>query len=224
MAIALGVQTKGPIALVLCGLTMLLLMALSADLRRRLLALHWATRTADHRGGVDALVRLHVRAVQGRIRQRLHPRRELPPVREQPVREPARLLVLLPILAAALLPWTGLLIGRLIDDVRAIRRGERLDGVETMLLGWTLAVVGFFTLSTFKLDHYVFPAAPGAVPAVRARLVRRPGCRPGDAHRASRAGLYCIAPFLVAVGVGCGYFLMARLELPLGRRDGADWR
>jgi 4-amino-4-deoxy-L-arabinose transferase-like glycosyltransferase len=53
-----------------------------------------------------------------------------------------------------------LLIGRLVDDVRAVVRGERLDGVETMLWGWTLAVVGFFTLSTFKLDHYVFPAAP----------------------------------------------------------------
>ena len=64
------------------------------------------------------------------------------------------------ILAAALLPWTGLLIGRFIDDARALMRRERLDGVETMLLGWIVAVVGFFTLSSFKLDHYVFPAAP----------------------------------------------------------------
>ena len=64
------------------------------------------------------------------------------------------------ILAAGLLPWTGLLIGRLVDDVRAIRRGESLDGLEVMLWSWTAAVVGFFTLSTFKLDHYVFPAAP----------------------------------------------------------------
>ena len=29
-------------------------------------------------------------------------------------------------------------------------------------------------------------------------------------------GLYLIGPFLVAVGAGCGYFLMARLELPQG--------
>ncbi|MGH9144377.1 MAG: ArnT family glycosyltransferase, partial [Vicinamibacterales bacterium] len=42
VAIALGVQTKGPIALVLCGVAMVLLLALSRDLRRRLLALHWA--------------------------------------------------------------------------------------------------------------------------------------------------------------------------------------
>jgi 4-amino-4-deoxy-L-arabinose transferase-like glycosyltransferase len=120
------------------------------------------------------------------------------------------------ILAAALLPWTGLLIGRLVDDARALRRGERLDGVETMLLGWTLAVVGFFTLSSFKLDHYVFPAAP-ALCLLCARAwsdVRNNHGAPGN--RAARLGLYLIAPILVAVGVGCGYFLIARLELPWG--------
>ena len=53
-----------------------------------------------------------------------------------------------------------MLVGRLIDDARALIRGEGLDSVETMLWGWTLAIVGFFTLSTFKLDHYLFPAAP----------------------------------------------------------------
>jgi prepilin signal peptidase PulO-like enzyme (type II secretory pathway) len=35
-------------------------------------------------------------------------------------------------------------------------------------------------------------------------------------NRGARLGLYFIAPFLVAVGVGCGYFLIARLELPWG--------
>src|SRR5262249_13733940 len=39
--VALGVATKGPLALVLCGLTLVIAIALSADLRRRLLALHW---------------------------------------------------------------------------------------------------------------------------------------------------------------------------------------
>src|SRR6185295_4761957 len=39
--LALGVLTKGPIALVLCGLTFIIAIAVSADLRRRLLRLHW---------------------------------------------------------------------------------------------------------------------------------------------------------------------------------------
>ena len=41
MALALAVATKGPIALVLCGLALLVSIAVSAELRRRLLALHW---------------------------------------------------------------------------------------------------------------------------------------------------------------------------------------
>ena len=41
--IAGAVMTKGPLAFVLCGLTMGLAMAVSADVRRRLLALHWLT-------------------------------------------------------------------------------------------------------------------------------------------------------------------------------------
>jgi hypothetical protein len=69
-------------------------------------------------------------------------------------------------------------------------------------------------LSTFKLDHYVFPAAPAlcllcarAWSDVRADpLARR--------HAGARAGLHLVGPLLVVVGVGCGYFLVARLELP----------
>src|SRR5206468_11890090 len=64
------------------------------------------------------------------------------------------------ILAAGLLPWTGLVVGRLIDDVRAAIRRDAVDTLEVLLWSWTAAIVGFFTLSTFKLDHYVFPAAP----------------------------------------------------------------
>src|SRR5205823_11390084 len=41
VAIALGVLTKGPVALVLCGLTLLMTIAISAEARRRLLGLNW---------------------------------------------------------------------------------------------------------------------------------------------------------------------------------------
>ncbi len=216
LGIALGVQTKGPIALVLCGLTMLLLMALSGDLRRRLLALHWVF-------GLIVIVTvsapwfiyMYVRFRDGFVNGYL-------------LDENVRLFAstrfgnqpgfgfYFQILAAALLPWTGLLAGRLIDDLRALLRGEGLDGVETMLWGWTLAIVGFFTLSTFKLDHYVFPAAPAlcllcarAWSDVRADQVT-------SRHHAARIGFYLIGPLLLAAGVGCAYFLMARLALPRG--------
>jgi 4-amino-4-deoxy-L-arabinose transferase-like glycosyltransferase len=216
VAIALGVQVKGPIALVLCGVTMLLLIAVSADLRRRLLALHWALGL-----GVIAAVSapwflyMYVRFKDGFVNGYVLDENFRLFASSRFANQPG-FWFYFRILAAALLPWTGLLVGRLIDDVRAVMRGERVDAVEAMLWGWTAAVVGFFTFSTFKLDHYVFPAAP-ALCLLTARAwvdVRANQMHPRN--RASRLGLYSIGPFLVAVGVGCGYFLMARLELPWG--------
>jgi 4-amino-4-deoxy-L-arabinose transferase-like glycosyltransferase len=117
------------------------------------------------------------------------------------------------ILAAGLLPWTGLLLGRLFDDVRALLRGEVLDTVESLLWIWTAVIVGFFTFSTFKLDHYVFPAAP-ALCLLCARAWFDVRNAPfASAHLGARIGLYLIGPIVVAIGVGCGYFLIARLEL-----------
>ena len=212
--LTLGVLTKGPVALVLCGLAFLIAIAVSADLRRRLLRLHWllgllivVVLSAPpflylyHRFG-QAFVNGYV--LDENLRLFASSR-----FRNQP-----GFWFYFQILAAAVLPWTGLLIGRLVDDVRAVIRGETLDSVETMLWAWTLAVVGFFTLSTFKLDHYIFPAAPAlfllcarAWADVRANQFDR-------RHRGARLGLYTIGPLLVAIGLGCGYFLIARLALP----------
>lgn len=59
-------------------------------------------------------------------------------------------------MAAGLLPWTPILTGRLVDVVR----GRRMEMAERLLWVWSIAIVGFFTFSQFKLDHYVYPAAP----------------------------------------------------------------
>jgi 4-amino-4-deoxy-L-arabinose transferase-like glycosyltransferase len=216
LAIALGVQTKGPIALVLCGLTMVVLILFSADLRRRLLALHWAIGLVII-AAVSApwFVYMYVRFKDGFVNGYILDENFRLFATTRFANQPG-FWFYFQILAAALLPWTGLLIGRLVDDARGLMRGERLDGVETMLLGWILAVVGFFTLSSFKLDHYVFPAAPAlCLLCGRAWWDVRTN-HGASRNRASRFGLYLIAPFLIAVGLGCGYFLIARLELPWG--------
>jgi 4-amino-4-deoxy-L-arabinose transferase-like glycosyltransferase len=112
------------------------------------------------------------------------------------------------ILAAGMLPWTGLLIGRLVDDVRDVMRGRPLDAVETMLWTWSGVVVVFFTLSTFKLDHYVFPAAP-ALCLLCARAW-------SDARPATRVGRHLIGPLLMVSGMAIAYLMMFRLALPPG--------
>ena len=214
IALALAVLTKGPLALALCGLTFLLAIAISQDARRRLLQLHWVSGLLIvlvisapwflwmwhkwDRAFVDGYVlnenlRLFGTSIYA----------------NQP-----GFWFYFQILAAGLLPWTALLVGRVYDDARRWLRGHPPDTFEILLLAWTAAVVGFFTLSKFKLDHYVFPAAPSLC-LLCARAWADVRARPLDALNAgSRAGLHLLGPLLVAVGAGGGYFLIVRLELP----------
>lgn len=212
--LAFGVLTKGPIALVLCGLTFLVAIAVSADLRRRLLGLHWfAGLLIVLLLPAPPFFYLYQRFGQDFVNGYILDENLRLFASSRFANQPG-FWFYFRILAAGLLPWTGLLLGRAVDDVRALRRGEPLDGIEIMLWAWTLSIVAFFTLSTFKLDHYVFPAAP-ALCLLCARAWHDVRADQFSVrNKASRIGLYFIAPFLVAVGVGCGYFLIARLDLP----------
>jgi 4-amino-4-deoxy-L-arabinose transferase-like glycosyltransferase len=212
--VGIAVLVKGPLGFVLCGLTLAIASVLSTDARRRLLALNWI------QGFVLAVVvalpwfgfmvvRFGRSFITGYVLDE-----NLRLFAGSRFGNQPRPWFYFQILAAGLLPWTGLIVGRLIDDVRAALRREALDTVEVLLWSWTAAIVGFFSLSTFKLDHYVFPAAPAlcllcarAWSDVRAEpLARR--------HAGARAGAHLVGPLLVVVGLGCGYFLVARLELP----------
>ena len=205
VAIALGVLVKGPLALALCGLVFMILIAVSRDLRRRLLGLHWLA-------GLAVIVAV---AVPWFVYMYLRFRQDF--VNGYVLDENVRLFAAsrfanqpgytfyLEILAVGMLPWTGLLLGRLVDDVRDARRGTPVDLVETMLWAWSGVIVGFFTLSTFKLDHYVFPASPAlCVLAARAWTDTRP---------ATRVGQFTVGPLLIAGGVAIGYLMHVRLAL-----------
>ena len=213
--LSFAVLTKGPLALLLCGLTFLLAILVSSELRRRLLALRFVTGLAIVlvisvpwflymwlRFGdafingylLDENIRLYT---ANRFGNRADP------------------WFYFRVLAAGLLPWTGLLIGRLADDVRgAWRKDGSVDLIEVLLWCWTGAIVGFFSLSHFKLDHYVFPAAP-ALCLVCARAWSDVRTRSMEGLRAgTKMGFYTVGPVLVAAGAGGGYFMIARLELP----------
>ncbi len=211
--IALSVVTKGPLSFVLCGLTFGLALIASADVRRRLLSLHvvagvilvvalsvpwflymWLRfRDAFINGYfLDENVKLFA---SNRFNTRFDP------------------LFYFRVLAAGLLPWTGLAIGRLWDDIRAFR-AKTLDATELLLWCWTIAIVGFFTASRFKLDHYVFPAAP-ALCVICARAWADVRTRTADAaHAGARLGAHTIGPILVLAGTGGGYFMIAQFALP----------
>ena len=216
VSLALAVATKGPVALVLCGLALLVSIAASVELRRRLLALHWAVGllivvVLSAPPFIYLYLRFGQEFVNGYILDENLNLFTASRFRNQPGYG-----FYFQILALGLLPWTGLLVGRLIDDLRAIARGERLDSIETLLWTWPLTVTLFFTLSTFKLDHYIFPAVPAlcvlcarAWSDVRAR-------RTDPAVAATRAGFHLIGPLLIMIGAGGGYLLAAGLALPWG--------
>jgi len=211
--IGLSMLTKGPLALALCGLTFVLAIAVSADLRRRLLALHfviglliviaistpwfiymWLRFRDSFIAGYVMNENVSLFA-SNRFNTRFDP------------------LFYFRVLAAGLLPWTGLAAGRLWDDVRAFR-ARSLDATEILLWCWTIAILGFFTASRFKLDHYVFPAAP-ALCLVCARAWVDVRARSSTANAAGlRMGAQTIGPILVTAGTGGGYFMIARLDLP----------
>jgi 4-amino-4-deoxy-L-arabinose transferase-like glycosyltransferase len=211
--VGLSALTKGPLALALCGVTFVLALIASADLRRRLLALHYVVGLLIVAAIAapwfiymwlrfrDAFVAGYVMNenvslfASNRFNTKFDP------------------LFYFRVLAAGLLPWTGLAIGRLWDDVRAFRKGA-VDNVEILLWCWTAAILGFFTASRFKLDHYVFPAAP-ALCLVCARAwadVRTRVASPSNSG--ARIGAQTIGPILVIAGTGGGYFMIARLDLP----------
>src|SRR4029077_17775081 len=100
--------------------------------------------------------------------------------------------------AAGLLPWTGIIVGRVYDDVRAaVRRDGSLQAVDVLLWSWTIAIPAFFTFSRFKLDHYVFPTAPTlCLLCARAWVAMRE--RPDDPRNAgARIGLPLVGPLFL---------------------------
>jgi 4-amino-4-deoxy-L-arabinose transferase-like glycosyltransferase len=214
VALAFAVLTKGPLALVLCGLTFLLACLVSADLRPRLLGLRWIL-------GLALIV-----AIAGPWFIYMYVRFGQDFVNGYALDENLRLfaasrfanqpgpMFYLQILAVGFLPWTGLLLGRLVDHAIAVVRGERLDPAETLLWLWTLVIVAFFSASRFKLDHYVFPAAP-ALCVLGARawddLQTQPLLR---RHVGARFGAFTIGPVLIAIGCAIGYLLVTQLALP----------
>jgi 4-amino-4-deoxy-L-arabinose transferase-like glycosyltransferase len=208
--------TKGPLAVVLSGLAFLIAIAASADARRRLLGLRWIVgllivACLSAPWFLYMLWRFRGDFVHGYLLNENLSLFASPPYQNQP-----GWWFYLQIIALGFLPWTLVLIGRLIDDVRG-RRG--VDTFEVLLWSWTIAIVGFFSVSRFKLDHYVFPAVP-ALCLITARAwteayegqVGQVG-RLGQVGKFTRIGMMAVGPILVIAGITAGV-LMQRLALP----------
>jgi 4-amino-4-deoxy-L-arabinose transferase-like glycosyltransferase len=217
--LAAAALTKGPLAIVLSGLAFLIAIAMSADARRRLLGLRWVVGLAivaflSAPWFLYMLWRFRGDFVHGYLLNENLSLFTSPPYQNQP-----GWWFYLQIIALGFLPWTLVLIGRAIDDVR-LRRG--VDTFDVLLWSWAIAIVGFFSVSRFKLDHYVFPALPALCLLAARAWVESVEGRPGQAGRVglgrktfARVGVLAAGPILVVAGITAA-ILMQRLDLPFG--------
>ena len=114
----------------------------------------------------------------------------------------------------AFFPWTLVVIARGIDLLRA-RRGALPCTVEERLLWlWTAVVIVFFSIARFKLDHYIFPAAPACC-LIAAKAWHDAAERRSSSVFATRAAVLVLSALLVAGGafVATAIFEL-NLELP----------
>lgn len=200
----IGVATaiKGPLALVLCGLVFAATAAVSADLRRRLFGLRWV-RGLLIAGGIGAVWPAYMLWRFGQLFVDNYLLKENISLyaTTQYQNQPGWWFYL-GIIAAGMLPWTPLVASRAIEQATGgSGRGESADAFDVLLWCWVGAILAFFSFSSFKLDHSIFPTTP-ALCLITARSWWRWRARPAQAPLLIRWSVALIGPILIATGTG----------------------
>ena len=161
--LALAVLTKGPVALVLSVVAFAISLVLAPDARPAFLRLNWRRgllliATLSSPWFLYMWLRFGEAFVTGYV------------LRENlwlfvgSLYGSQRSVLFYPkVILVGLLPWTPLLIGRLIDATRGLHIGT----AERLLWSWSIAVVGFFTLSGFSSITTCFLRHPHSASCAR---------------------------------------------------------
>lgn len=207
-AIALAVLTKGPLAIVLAGIAFFLTLAIAPALRARLLGLRWITglvlvTAVTSPWFIYMYARFGWAFIEGYF------------LRENFWLYAANLYATtrsygfyLRVTAMGFLPFTPVLIGRLID----VARGDRVTDEERLFWAWTAGTMLFFTLSRFKLDHYIYPVLPALSIIVGVAWQRLRDARSLSTLAGTLAGTIAMKVMFLLAGVVL-FFQVARLPL-----------
>lgn len=115
--------------------------------------------------------------------------------------------------AGAFFPWSAVVLGRAADLLRRRTTGLRLTVDEKLLWLWMIVVIAFFSIARFKLDQYIFPAAPACC-LIAARAWRE-AAEADSGTIGARLGVFAIAALLIVGGSFGGVYLFElNLELP----------
>jgi 4-amino-4-deoxy-L-arabinose transferase-like glycosyltransferase len=110
------------------------------------------------------------------------------------------------------LPWSPILLARLVDIVRSRKPIRDLHFGEFVLYAWVATVIGFFSLSWFKLDTYIFPAAP-AMCLLAAHAWQ--GAKESPSGEPFVRGSLVLISTVVALGGIAVWIFLFRLNLPI---------
>ena len=212
--LAFAVMTKGPVALILVALFLGAMWLAGGELRRRVRRLHWASGLLVAAVAASPwFVWMHGRFgsefVQGYVLAgNIF-------YLTQPASYSSRAVshtFYLRAFAGAFFPWTIVMIGRAIDLLR--RRTARWSADEQVLWIWALVVIGFFSIARFKLDHYIYPAAPACC-LIAARAWREAALDRSGAVLGTRASVLLLGGLLIVGGTFASTAIFEiDLELP----------
>jgi 4-amino-4-deoxy-L-arabinose transferase-like glycosyltransferase len=214
--LALAVMTKGPVALLVVGLFCGAAWAAGGELRVRVQRLHWKSglllaALAASPWFIWMYVRYGQAFIEGYVLAgNLY-------YFTQPASFSGRAIshvFYARAVAGGFFPWSVIAAGRAVDLVGRRRRAAPLTADERLLWLWAAVVIAFFSLARFKLDHYVFPAAPAIC------LIAAKAWHDAAAEARSRAGAVrlCVlglGALLVVAGTFASVYLFELdLDLP----------
>ena len=212
--LALAVMTKGPVALVLVALLCGGAWLAGGDLRRWVGGLHWKTglllaAAAAAPWFVWMYARFGDRFIQDYVLAgNLY-------YVTQPTWFSGRAVshtFYARAFAAGFFPWSVIVIARLADLALRRRSAPPVSTDEKILWLWAALVVGFFTAARFKLDHYIFPAAP-AFCLIAAKAWHDAAV--GDRAPVTRGAVLALGAGLILAGAFSSVYLFElNLELP----------
>ena len=211
--LTLAVMTKGPVALVLVGLWIGAAALASAPMRQEIQRLHWKIGLASVALAASPwFVWMQARFGSDFVRGYLLAGNLF--YFTQPSAFSSRVVshtFYVRAFAGAFFPWSAVVLGRGLDAIRA--RGRRVDVPEALLWTWVLVVIGFFSVARFKLDHYIFPAAP-ACSLIAAKAWRDAADDDQGRWKATTYAVLGIAALLIAGG-SFGSVVLGKLDLQL---------
>src|SRR5687767_2388608 len=219
--LSLAVMTKGPVALVLGGVFFLVGLACGKECRTALLSLRWVTGAV-----LTVLLSLpwfvwmyyalgwhfvHQYVLAGNVYYITQP--------QSFSNRAFNHTLYVSTFFAGFFPWSLVVIGGAIDTIRRWRARIKIPPEEILLWAWVGVVFIFFSIARFKVDRYVYPAAPACcLLAARAWMsisVFRPDVAAARDNFFARWSVVVLGITLVAAGVVAGLSLFdLGLELP----------